>query len=286
VGVATFGAAIAQRLGARRWAPRRFRRGIAGTRRLGFRRRSIVGETFEPRSETTGTVGLLAGCVMDPWFPDVHRATIRLLTAAGYRVVVPRDQTCCGALAAHDGAADEAARMAKVNAAAFAGVDLVVSNAAGCSAHLAAYGDWGAESVEQRAVDAVALVAKAIGEGRLPVLAPGRGSVAIQDPCHHRHALRMTEEPRVVLRAAGYEVREVDPAGMCCGAAGIYSILRPETADQLGARKAAEVMATGAPVVASANPGCEIQLRAHLDGTVRVAHPLELYAEAVESAGE
>ncbi|MEX1208996.1 MAG: (Fe-S)-binding protein [Acidimicrobiia bacterium] len=282
---ATFWAAVAQRLGADRWAPRRFRTGLAGMRRLGFRRRSIVGATFEPKSPPIGTVGLLAGCVMDPWFPAVHHATIRLLTAAGYRVVVPRAQTCCGALAAHDGAADEAARLARATAAAFAGVDLVVSNVAGCSAHLATYGDWDetAGSVEQRAIDAVALVARAIGEGRLPRLAPNGGAVAVQDPCHHRHALRMTEEPRTVLRAAGYEVREVDPSGMCCGAAGIYSILRPETAARLGANKAAEVIATGAPIVASANPGCEIQLRAHLGDRVRVAHPVELYADAIES---
>lgn len=281
---ATFWAALGQRIGAVRWAPRRFRPGIAGTRRLGFRRKSILGSAFEQVGDRVATVGLLAGCVMDPWFPEVHRATVRLLTAAGYRVVVPEAQTCCGALAAHDGAADEAARLAELNTAAFAAVDLVVSNAAGCSAHLASYGDWAADgvSIEGRVVDAVALVAMAISEGRLPVLAMGRGPVAVQDPCHHRHALRMTEEPRAVLRAAGYEVREVDPAGMCCGAAGIYSILRPETARQLGSNKAAEVVATGAPVVASANPGCEIQLRAHLPETVRVAHPLELYVEAMD----
>lgn len=286
VGFATFWAAVAQRMGGGRWAPRRVRTGLAGMRRLGFKRKSIVGATFEPKSPAVGTVGLLAGCVMDPWFPAVHRATISLLTAAGYRVVVPQAQTCCGALAAHDGAADEAARLAKANAAAFAGVDLIVSNVAGCSAHLASYGDWDetAHSVEQRAVDAVALVARAIGEGRLPRLAPNGSAVAVQDPCHHRHALRMTAEPRSVLRAAGYEVREVDPSGICCGAAGIYSILRPETSARLGANKAVEVIATGAPIVASANPGCEIQLRAHLGDRVRVAHPLELYADAIELA--
>ncbi|HEX9644148.1 MAG TPA: (Fe-S)-binding protein [Acidimicrobiia bacterium] len=279
----TFGAALAQRLGAGHWAPRRFRRGIAGMRPLPFLRRGIAGRTFEPGGTPLATVGLLAGCVMDPWFPGVHRATLRLLTAAGYRVVVPAGQTCCGALAAHDGAADEAARLAERNIAAFTGVDLVVSNAAGCSAHLASYGDWAeeGESLERRAIDAVALVARVIGEGRLPILEAGGGVVAVQDPCHHRHALRMTEEPRAVLRAAGYEVRDVDPAGMCCGAAGVYSLLRPDTAAKLGSNKAEEVKATGAALVASANPGCEIQLRAHLDDTVRVAHPLELYAEAV-----
>jgi len=285
VRIATLGAALGQRLRAHRWAPRRFRRGIGGLRRLGFRGRSIVGFTFDASGEAVATVGLLAGCVMDPWFPEVHRATVRLLTAAGYRVVVPAEQTCCGALAAHDGAADEAARLAAVNIAAFVGIDHVVSNAAGCSAHLASYGDWAGagRTLANRVVDAVALVARAIEEERLPTLEPGRGIVALHEPCHHRHALRMTAEPRRVLRAAGYEVREVDPAGMCCGAAGVYSVLRPDTAELLGARKAEEIAATDANLVASANPGCEMQLRAHLNGRARVAHPLEIYAEALES---
>jgi glycolate oxidase iron-sulfur subunit len=282
VGLATFFAALGQRLGARRWAPHRFRSGIAGMRRLPFRRKRIVGRSFgEPGSQPT--VGLLAGCVMESWFAGVHQATIELLTAAGHQVVVPEEQTCCGALAAHDGAADEAARLAAMNAAAFAGVDLVVSNAAGCSAHLAEYGHWAAEgeAFSRKAADALVLVDRAIADGRLLTLEPGRGIVAIQDPCHHRHALRMTAEPRRILVAAGYEVRDVDRTGMCCGAAGIYSILRPETAGELGGRKAVQVAATGADLVASANPGCEIQLRSHLPKEVRVAHPLELYWEAV-----
>ena len=283
VGLATFFAALGQRLGARRWAPRRFRNGIAGMRRLPFRRSRIVGRSFGERGAQP-TVGLLAGCVMEPWFAGVHQATIELLTAAGHPVVVPEEQTCCGALAAHDGAADEAARLAALNAAAFAGVDLVVSNAAGCSAHLAEYGNWAVEgeAVALTAADALVLVDRAIADGRLPTLEPGRGIVAIQDPCHHRHALRMTAEPRRILRAAGYEVRDVDPSGMCCGAAGIYSLLRPETAGELGGRKAVQVAATGTALVASANPGCEIQLRSHLPKEVRVAHPLEIYWEEVK----
>jgi len=283
VGFATFWAAVGQRIGSRRWAPRRIRQGLAGLRRLGFRGHGVVGGRFEPAGDPVATVGLLSGCVMDAWFPAVHHATISLLNAAGYRVTVPREQTCCGALAAHDGAAEAAARLAARNAAAFVGVDLIVSNAAGCSAHLAQYGDWAAagQGVADRAVDAVALVARAIGEGRLPQPAVDRGVVALQDPCHHRHALRMTAEPRQVLAAAGYTVVTVDPDGMCCGAAGVYSILRPATAGELGVRKAQQVIATGASLVASANPGCEMQLRAHLAGRVRVAHPLELYAEAL-----
>ncbi|HSM02568.1 MAG TPA: (Fe-S)-binding protein [Acidimicrobiia bacterium] len=285
VGLATFFAALGQRIGARHWAPRVLRRGLSGVRRLPFRRRRITGRSFG-EDDGRETVGLLAGCVMEPWFAGVHEATIGLLTAAGYRVVVPEGQTCCGALAAHEGAADEAARLAAVNTAAFAGVDLVVSNAAGCSAHLASYGHWAEEgdAIEGKASDALHVIDRAIGDGRLPRLPSGRGVVAIQDPCHHRHALRMTAEPRRILRAAGYEVREVDPSGMCCGAAGVYSLLRPDTADALGRRKADQIAATGTDLVASANPGCEIQLRSHLANSVRVAHPLELYWEAMRDS--
>lgn len=277
VSLVSLGAALAQRVG-RRAIPRRLRIGLKGMRRLPFRRSSVLGYDSSRGGET---VGLLAGCVMDPWFGSVHQATIALLEKAGYRVVVPKGQTCCGALAAHEGAADEALRMAAVNQEAFAGVDLVVSNAAGCSAHLAGYDHWEAPAVQERSVDALRLVAEAIADGRLPTLEPTGERVAVQDPCHHRHALRMINEPRVILRAAGYEPIDVDPAAMCCGAAGVYSLVRPETSAALGRAKAAEVSATGCSTVATANPGCEMQLRGHLGDEIRVAHPLELYAEAL-----
>ena len=286
VGVATFGAALAQRIGGRHWFPRRLRVGLTGLRRLPLRRRSIRGRDVGAGSDPVATVGLLAGCVMDPWFAAVHEETIGVLVSAGYRVVVPDDQTCCGALAAHDGAADDAARLAATNVQAFAGVDLVVANAAGCSAHLAGYGhvvEAGTE-LASRAIDATVLVARAIGAGRLPQLPSNGRQAAIQDPCHLRHAQRVVDEPRSILRAAGFEVVEIDPDGLCCGAAGTYSVVRPDTSFELGERKAAQVRAAAVDLVASANPGCEIQLRAHLGSGVRVAHPIEIYAEALHSA--
>jgi len=107
----------------------------------------------------------------------------------------------------------------------------------------------------------------------------------VQDPCHLRHAQRIVEEPRAVLRAGGYTPVEIDPQALCCGAAGAYAVLHPEISRELGARKAAQVRATGTAVVASANPGCEMQLRAHLGDGIRVAHPVELYWEAVGAVG-
>jgi glycolate oxidase iron-sulfur subunit len=221
---------------------------------------------------------------MDPWFQGVHQATIGLLVSAGYAVEVPNRQTCCGALAAHDGAGRDAKRLARSNVAAFSGFDLVVADAAGCSAHLKEYDNWaeGGAELASRVRDVTEVVAAELAAGRLPVLQPGKGPVAVQDPCHLRHAQRIVEQPRAILIAAGYTPVDVDPGGMCCGAAGIYSVLYPETSDELGRRKAAEVEATGTTVVASANPGCEMQLRRHMDPAVRVAHPIELYWEALQ----
>jgi glycolate oxidase iron-sulfur subunit len=270
----------AQRLHLGALLPRRLARPLRGLRPLSASRtrRGTLRGTGE-----RGTAAVLVGCVSETWFPDVTDTAIELAERAGYRVVVPSRQTCCGALAAHDGAAAAARRLAERNIAAFAGADLVVATAAGCSAHLAGYGHWadGGDDLARRSVDVTILVARLIGEGALPWLGGERGEVAVQDPCHLRHAQREVVAPRHILRAAGYRPVDVDPTGMCCGAAGIYSLRYPATSAELGRRKAREVTATGATVVASANPGCEMQLRQHLPAGYRVVHPIELYLEAL-----
>ncbi len=220
---------------------------------------------------------------MEPWFGDVHHATIELLRRAGYRVEAPEGQTCCGALAAHDGAAREARALASANVDALSGFDLVVVNSAGCGAHLKDYSHWGGADLAATVGDVTEIVAGLIQSGRLPALPSSGEQVAVQDPCHLRHAQRITEEPRVVLRAAGYETVDVDPAGWCCGAAGAYTLIHPETSGELGRLKARQVQETGARLVASANPGCEIQLRSLLGRDHRIAHPVELYWEALRA---
>ncbi|MDH3540013.1 MAG: (Fe-S)-binding protein, partial [Acidimicrobiia bacterium] len=226
VRAATVGARLLQRTGMGRKLPGVLGRSFGGLRPLDGHD-SVVGKHFAAIGDRVGRVGLLAGCVMDPWFGDVHTASIEVLRRAGYDVVVPGNQTCCGALAAHDGEAGGARRMAKENAAAFASVDLIVADAAGCSAHLKEYGHWigsiGA-SVAGRARDVTEVVADAIEQGRLPRLDTDRGPVAVQDPCHLRHVQRVVEQPRAILRAAGYRPVEIDPEGRCCGAAGLYSL--------------------------------------------------------------
>lgn len=277
----TWATALAQRTGLARIAPGPLRTGMGGLRRIRWKTPSLQGKTFEPDGDPCGTVGFLTGCIMGPWFGEVHRASISLLVRAGYRVVTPPGQTCCGALAAHDGAADGARRMADRNVSAFRNVDLVVADAAGCSAHLKDYPHWvspgGLDGWNVRDINEV--VAEAIEDGRLPRLANSRGAAALQHPCHLRNAQRITDQPRIILQAAGYDALDIDP--MCCGAAGFYSILRPETSSHLGKNKAEEIRKTAATVVASANPGCEMQLRSHLGKGYRVLHPVELYEQAL-----
>lgn len=281
VKVVTLLVAIAQRLRLYKLPVRMLSR-IEGLRLLPLKGRSRVGESHAASGKVVGTAAVLAGCVQDPWFGSVNDAAIELLTAAGYQVSVPSAQTCCGALAAHDGAVAHTERLAAINEIAFAGYDVVVATAAGCSAHLAGYGEWSAngEELAGRAQDITVVIAKAIADGRLPQLPPKQQRVAMQDPCHLRHAQRVVGETRAIVAAAGYDPVEIDDKGLCCGAAGAYVLTQPVMSDELGRLKGDQVHASGATLVASANPGCEMQLRSNLGSGFQVRHPIELYAEA------
>jgi glycolate oxidase iron-sulfur subunit len=253
----------------------------------GFRtatRSAVRGREFSPIGTERGTVGLLVGCIMESGFSEIHLATIEVLRRAGYRVEVAGDQVCCGALAAHEGAAVEAHKLADRNTRAFEGVDFVVADAAGCSAHLKEYDRW-APGSSLVARDVTEVVAEAIDAGYLPVSTTHRGPITVQDPCHLRHAQRITEQPRTILRAAGYDVVDLDDLGLCCGAAGAWGALNAAASRELGERKADLIRCTGSTLVASANVGCEMQLRSHLDAWYRVAHPVELYWQAMDEDG-
>lgn len=281
--------ALAQALRIGRLAPRPLRGALTGVRRLAGRPHSVMATSWPAVGESRGVAALMAGCVMDQWFGDVHTATIGLLTRSGYDVIVPPAQTCCGALAAHDGWADAAREMAAANIAALEDADVVVVNAAGCSAHMKEYGHWAEDGhrFANKVMDITEVVASSIADDRLPRLEGNGQTVAVQDPCHLRHVQRITGQPRTILAAAGLSTVEVDPAGQCCGAAGIYSVLEPELSSQLGRAKAEQIRTTGSTVVSSANPGCEIQLRTHLAEsgvTARVAHPVELYWEHLQES--
>jgi len=163
----------------------------------------MIGYQGEPGG--AGTVGLLAGCIQDEWFRPVNRAAVTLLEMAGHEVVVPKGQTCCGALAAHDGHWEAAHRYEERNLAALAGHDMVVATAAGCSAHLADYG-WPSGVTP---LDVTVAVARAIDEGRLPRVETANGTIAIQDPCHLRHAQRVMAELEAALAPEDLVISDV-----------------------------------------------------------------------------
>ena len=217
---------------------------------------------------------LVSGCVADVWFSDVHQSAIDVLVSAGYRVEVPKQQTCCGALAAHSGYAPDTETMARVNITAFKDADVVVTDVAGCGAHMESYGRYGAEGAELagRVRDIDDLVAELISKGEL----------AIQDPCHLEHGQKVHTTVDAIVDAAGYTPVPIDRGGLCCGAAGVYQIAHKDASEELGRAKAATVESTAASIVVSANAGCEMQLRRYLGPEHRVMHPIELYAEAVQ----
>ena len=248
-----------------------------GLRTIPLPQHSARGGNWGPDDAPTAT--LFIGCVADAWFSGIHKATIEVLLAAGYRVDAPANQTCCGALAAHDGYIDQAEEMAMDNRAAFRDADVIVVDVAGCGAHLKSDPEFG-----HKVRDVTEFVAGAIDSGRLPTLASNGLVVAIQDPCHLEHGQGIVEEPRVVLRAGGYEVVDADFGGLCCGAAGTYLIDHPDTSAVLGQSKAAAVVSTGTNLVASANVGCEMQLRRFLDNGYVVRHPVEFYASSITGA--
>jgi len=213
-------------------------------------------------------VALVAGCVASVVFGDVNAATARVLQAEGFDVHVPRSQGCCGALHAHAGRVDDGAARARKLQRALAGFDYVVTNAAGCGSHLK-------DRELPNAVDVSELLAEPRAERRpLPL------RVAFQDSCHLRHAQRVVEQPRAMLDAIpGLE--RVDPAEqeICCGSAGIYNVVQPEAAAELGDRKAARVLDTAPEAYASSNPGCLVQVTAALRRAGRPTpafHPIEL----------
>jgi glycolate oxidase iron-sulfur subunit len=216
---------------------------------------------------------MLTGCVQSVFFPHVNEATVRVLAAEGCEVIIPPAQPCCGALMVHSGLDAEAATMAKRIIELFerAEVETVVINAAGCGSTMKEYGhllrndpEWAARA---RAFSAKCRdVAEFLGE--LEPLSPRNPlplRVAYHDACHLRHAQGIFLEPRALLATIpGVEIVEVAESSMCCGSAGVYNLLHPEPAAELGDRKTTHLLAAQADAVVSANPGCLLQLMSGL----------------------
>ena len=218
-------------------------------------------------------VGMLAGCVQQVFFQHVNEATARVLAAEGFEVIIPPSQGCCGALMVHSGLEEQALDFARNIIAKFeaANVDTVVINAAGCGSTMKEYG-YLLRDDPAFAARAAAFSAKCKDISEIlcdfPALAPRHPlpmRVAYHDACHLRHAQAVFEQPRHLLAGIpGLEVVELEEASLCCGSAGVYNLLNPETANQLGDRKVDSLLATKAEAVISANPGCLLQLMSGL----------------------
>lgn len=235
------------------------------------------------------TVSLFVGCVADAMFRHIHWATARVLQHNGCDVLIPKEQTCCGAIHYHSAAAEPAAELMKQNLAAFSSQESesIVVNVAGCGAMLKDYSHIADEigiPVEDgpgRVVDRV----KDINEflASLPAMHPtGRieAKVVYQDACHLQHAQKVKQAPRQLLKTIpGLTLLNCDESELCCGAAGSYNLTQPEMSDRLGNRKLDHLLATQPDIIASANAGCSLQLQAILKQrglNIPVVHPMEL----------
>jgi glycolate dehydrogenase iron-sulfur subunit len=238
-----------------------------------------------------GRVALMQGCVQRVFFGDVNAATVRVLAAEGWEVHAPREPRCCGALMLHTGVEPEAQELARRTIAAYEGFDHVAVNVAGCGSAMKEYDHLLSDDAAW-AERAKAFVAKVRDVHELlaehePQAArhPLPMKVAYHDACHLAHAQQVRSQPRELLRGIP-ELELVEPADweICCGSAGIYNLVQPEAAAELGARKAANLAATGADAIAAANPGCSIQIAAHMERAVPIHHPMTLLDLSIRGA--
>jgi glycolate oxidase iron-sulfur subunit len=233
-------------------------------------------------------VGLLLGCVQREFLPQINAATARVLTAEGCEVVAPREQPCCGALMVHAGEEADAAALARKTIDVFerAGVDVIVTNAAGCGSNVKEYGHLLRDhpAYAERA-KAFAAKCRDISEilTELPPRAarnPLRARVAFHDACHLQHAQGVRLQPRQLLATIpNLELAEIPESAVCCGSAGIYNLVQPDAAMELADRKAQLIAELNADLVATGNPGCLLQLQAslaRLGHKIPVVHTIQL----------
>jgi glycolate oxidase iron-sulfur subunit len=245
-----------------------------------------------PAAEASATpVAFFAGCVMSTALAEIDRATIRVLQRAGCAVANPAGQGCCGALHAHGGDLEGLRALARRNIAAFerAGEAPIIVNSAGCGAMLKGYAHEFARDptwADRAAAFAARVqdVTEFLAPRPLPMRRALEAAVAYQDPCHLAHAQRIRQQPRALLTAIpGLTLKEMGEGALCCGSAGVYNVTHPTTARQLRERKLDHALATGATIIATANPGCLLQLRSGLierGSDVAVKHVVELLDEA------
>ncbi|MGF1514317.1 MAG: (Fe-S)-binding protein, partial [Elainellaceae cyanobacterium] len=236
-------------------------------------------------------VGLILGCVQRLFFSEVNDATVRVLTANGCEVYIPEEQGCCAALPQHQGETQQAEALAKRMIDSFTPLDLdaIIINAAGCGHTLKEYGHMLQQDPDYRqkaaafagkVQDVQEFLASIRLTAPLSPLQPEPLAVVYQDACHLLHGQKISLPPRQLLRQIpGVELREPLDAALCCGSAGVYNMLQPEVAAELGQQKVENLLSTGADVIASPNPGCALQISQHLrqrQASVPVLHPVVL----------
>ncbi len=253
--------------------------------------RGDLPDVIPPQGKKRYRVGMILGCVQRLFFSPVNEATARVLTANGCEVVIPASQGCCAALPAHQGQEAQAQALAKQMIDSFIDEDLdaIIINAAGCGHTLKEYGHILADDPEykgkaqefaNKVQDVQEFLAAIEFTAELHPLTSSELTLVYQDACHLLHGQKISLQPRQLLRKIpGVKLREPMDASLCCGSAGIYNMLQPETADELGRQKADNLVNTGASVIASPNPGCSLQIQKHLDlkgSEVKLLHPVEL----------
>ncbi|MBN3526150.1 (Fe-S)-binding protein [Paenibacillus apiarius] len=271
----------------------------------------VGGHRFAAKGERIGTVGMFRGCIMDVLFTETNVNTVRLLTESGYDVVIPEEQSCCGALFSHSGDRDTAREFAKQNVKVFrdAKVDYIASNAGGCGAMLVEYdhlladeADWvePARAFASQVKDISDLLLRSKRWNHLPETAAqaetaplsdasrdNAVTVTYQDSCHLRNVMRAGEGPRQLLRLIpDTNFVELEGAEVCCGSAGIYNLVQPQMANDIVDSRMKAVRDTRASIVLTSNPGCLLQMkigaeREKASRSIQVMHVVDYFAEKI-----
>ncbi|HEY9820961.1 MAG TPA: (Fe-S)-binding protein [Candidatus Sericytochromatia bacterium] len=248
-------------------------------------------DVIPAQGEKRYRVGVILGCVQRLFFSDVNEATVRVLTANGCEVVIPKTQGCCAALPEHQGQHEQAQALARQMIDSFegTGVDAVIINAAGCGHTLKEYDRLleddpnyreKAKDFAAKVKDSQEFLAQVGLTTKLSPLTDEPLTMVYQDACHLLHGQKISVQPRQLLRQIpGVKLREPLDAALCCGSAGVYNMLQPEVADELGQQKVTNLLNTGAQLITSANPGCSLQIKRHLrlqGKEIPLMHPMEL----------
>ena len=242
-------------------------------------------------------VGVILGCVQRLFFSPVNEATVRVLTANGCEVVIPKTQGCCAALPAHQGQEKQAQSLAKQMIDSFAetDVDFIIINAAGCGHTLKEYGHIleddpeykeKAEAFVKKVKDIQEFLAAVGLTAKLSPLQDEPLDLVYQDACHLLHGQQISLQPRQLLKEIpGVKLHEPIDAALCCGSAGVYNMLQPQVAEELGDKKANNLLNTGAKMIVSSNPGCSLQIKKHLEQKGKempLFHPMQLLDYSIQ----